>query len=216
MAVILAPSGFDMQRFKDYPARVNVTRLPHHALPASNGFLPDHGGNGPFATPCMCQIKSRKPGSSDPQFACARVPSDHNQHAAIRVTDQDYLIAAGEYREGTRSAIQSWGEPAQQELWNLVQERGITHLLYTGFATNMCIINREFAMIQVKRLGLRPILVRDATLSITYDGYNPMTRSLDTLFRPQTGTRFGIEYIEERIGPSIDSAQIVDAAAGVP
>jgi nicotinamidase-related amidase len=111
--------------------------------------------------------------------------------------------------------VKSWGEPAQQELWNFIQERGITHLLYVGFATNMCIINREFAMIQMKRLGIETVLIRDATLSITYNGYNPMTRALDPLFNPQEGTRYAIEYIEQRIGPSIDSGQILDAASSL-
>jgi nicotinamidase-related amidase len=210
--IVFAPSGADLEKIASISARTKITLLPHHSLPTSNGFLNGHGSNGPFASSCMCKIVALQPGTSQPLIQCNRVQHDYNQTPVVPVTDKDFFIAAGHYREGTHSAIRSWGEPAQQELWNFVQERGITHLLYVGFATNMCIINREFAMIQMKRLGLQPILIRDATLSITYNGYNPMTLSLDPLFTPEFGTGFAVEYIEQRVGPSIDSAQIIHAA----
>jgi nicotinamidase-related amidase len=211
--VIFASSDDDLKRWEGKSQRENIVRLRPHQLPSSNMFLAGHDNNGPFATPCMCKVLAVKPGSNDPIFECKKVLSNHNQHPGLIVKDGDLFIAAGHYRPGVKSAVTSWGEPAQQELWNFAQEKGITHLIYVGFATNMCVINREFAMIQMTRLGLKTILVRDLTSSITYDGYNPMISRLDPAFTPAVGTRYAIEYIEERIAPTIDSRQILGAAA---
>ncbi|MEJ7605488.1 MAG: hypothetical protein WKF37_04305 [Bryobacteraceae bacterium] len=208
MSIVFAPSGANLEAVADLPARKNILALPHAKLPESNGFLASHAVNGPFAAPCMCPITSLQPETSVPLVRCQRVQSDYNQHPALKIEDIDYFLSAGKYSPGTRSAIKSWGEPAQQELWNLVQAKGITHILYVGFASNMCIINREFAMIQARRMGLQPIIIRDLTLAITYDGYNPLTRSIDASFGPDDGSRYALEYIETRVGPSIESAQL--------
>jgi len=210
--IVFASSGDDLKRWEGKPQRLDILNLRMHPLPPSNGFLAGHRGNGPFTVPCMCRITRLAETGRDPVFDCRKIQSDHRQHPAIEVGERDLFIAAGHYRPGTKSAVRSWGEPAQQELWNFVRERGITTLLYIGFATNMCVINREFAMIQMKRLGIEAVLVRDLTLSITYNGYNPMTRELDPAFTPAVGTRYAVEYIEERIGPSIESRQLLRAA----
>jgi nicotinamidase-related amidase len=209
--VIFAPSGDDLKRWEGKPQRTRIDFLPHHPMSASNGFLAGHGIDGPFTSPCMCKVTEVNPVTGAPVFHCRRLMSDHNQNPELNVSDQDLFLAAGRYRPGVKSAIRSWGEPAQQELWDFVREKGITHLLYLGCATNMCVINREFGMIQMERLGLEPILVRDMTMAMTFDGYNPITKRLDPSFTPEIGTAYAIEYIEENIGPSIESAQLLHA-----
>jgi hypothetical protein len=134
------------------------------------------------------------------------------QDPRIAVRDGDLFIDA---RTEVPSPIYSWGTPAQQELWNFIQERRITHLLYIGDATNMCVITRAYGMIQMCRLGVNTVIVRDLTNAMTFDGYNPDTRKLDPAVTPAVGTAKSVEYIEKMIGPSLDSQQIKDIARRV-
>lgn len=209
--VIFASSGDDLKRWQDKPQRLRIVNLPNHPLPESNGFRKGIAGNGPYATPCMCKVTQLKPATDEPLFQCKRTTFDPNQNPDVVVRDQDYFIAAGHYRPGIKAAINSWGEPAQQELWNFVQEKGITTLIYVGVATNMCVINREFAMIEMRRLGLNTMLVRDLTLAMTYDRYNPISKRLDPNWTPAVGTKYAVQYIEQYIGPSITADQLTSA-----
>jgi hypothetical protein len=67
-------------------------------------------------------------------------------------------------------------------------------------------------MFQTRRLGMKTLPIRDVTLSMTYDIYNPITWGLDPFFTPGVSKRYAIEYIEDRIGPSIESAQLTEEA----
>ncbi len=214
ISVIFASSGDDLKRWEGSPHRIGITGLPHHPLPDSNGFLDNHGDHGPWASLCMCPITRLVPGTNEPHFDCKTQNHDPTQDRNVLVRPPDLFIAAGHYHPpDLPSAITSWGQPAQQELWNFCREKGRTHLLYIGDATNLCVINREFGMIQMRRLGLQPILVRDLTNAMTYVGYNPETQQLDPSITPAAGTAKAVEYIERKIGPSIDSGQIFAAAA---
>jgi nicotinamidase-related amidase len=212
MQVILAPSGYDLKIWEGKPQRLGITSLPYYPLPKSNGFMAGVGPNGPYSAPCMDKVMEVKPGTNEPVFHCKRTRENFNLNPSLVVGSQDLFIGAGQYRPGKKSAIDSWGEPAQQELWNFVHAKGITTLIYMGVATNMCVINREFGMIEMRRLGLRTILVRDLTAAMTYNGYNPITKKLDPQWTPAVGTQYAIRYIEENIGPSITSDQLIRAA----
>jgi nicotinamidase-related amidase len=50
-----------------------------------------------------------------------------------------------------------------QEIYNALKLRGIHTLLVMGVHTNMCILNRSFAIRQMTKWGIRCILVRDLT-----------------------------------------------------
>jgi nicotinamidase-related amidase len=207
--IVFASSGDDLERWTDAPQRTGITHLARHPLPASNGFLAGHPQDGPWASPCMCPITRLVPGTRKPRFECRRQPHDPTQDARVVVRPSDLFIAAGHYvPAGLPSAIASWGQLAQQELWDLCRARGTTHLLYAGNATNMCVINREFGMIQMRRLGLVPVLVRDLTGAMTYVGYDPDAQRLDPAVTPAAGTARAVAYVEARIGPSIDSAEL--------
>jgi len=51
------------------------------------------------------------------------------------------------------------------QLDNYLKRNGITTLLYAGYATNMCIFNRNVSMMHMRDLGYKTILVRDATIA---------------------------------------------------
>jgi len=213
--VVFASAGDDLKRWEGKPQRLRITGLPRHDMPPSNDFLKEQNGYGPYPASCMCKVTALKPGTNEPLLQCKRIPLNHNQSPDVIVGDQDVFIAAGHYRPEVKWALYSWGEAAQQELWNFVQERGITHLLYMGVSANMCVLNREFSMIMMKRLGLESVLVRDLTRAMTFDGYSPITLGLDPAFTPALGTLYAVEYIEREVGPSIVSEQLLRAASHV-
>ena len=216
--IVFASAGDDLKRWEGKPQRTRVESLPHSPLPASNGDLPGHGVISVWGTSCMCPITRLDPTTNEPIFDCHQQEHQPNQDPRLRVGDDDLFIAAGHYHDlNGRSAIDTWGQPAQQELWNLCQARGIKHLLYIGDAANMCVINREFGMIQMRRAGLTPIIVRDLTNAMTYNGYNPETKKHDPNFcPPEVGTQKAVEYIEQVIGSSIDSEDLLQPAAALP
>jgi hypothetical protein len=56
------------------------------------------------------------------------------------------------------------------EVYNLLRQRGIKHLLVCGVHTNMCVLHRSFAIKQMTRWGVDCALVRDCTDASTTRG----------------------------------------------
>jgi len=73
----------------------------------------------------------------------------------------------------------------------LLAERRILHLFYVGFATNMCVIHRDYGIRAMsKRRGYNCILIRDATTGIEYHD------TADSL----TATEMAIREVEAQLG----------------
>ncbi|MBL4889628.1 MAG: isochorismatase family protein [Candidatus Lindowbacteria bacterium] len=51
------------------------------------------------------------------------------------------------------------------ELDRYLKERGITTVIFAGFASNLCLLNRPVGLINVRRLGYETILLRDCTIA---------------------------------------------------
>ncbi len=84
-----------------------------------------------------------------------------------------------------------------QEVYNLMQERGIDNVILTGVHTNICVSGRPFGIRQMVYLGKNVVLCRDLT---------------DSLFQPTSpdfshfrGTDLVIEHIEKHWCPTITS-----------
>ncbi len=92
-----------------------------------------------------------------------------------------------------------------QEIWNFMQLRGIRRLLIMGVHTNMCILNRSFAIGPMAKRGVPIALVRDLTDSM----YNP---AMPPHVSHDEGTRMVIEHIEKYFCPTITSEQILNPA----
>jgi nicotinamidase-related amidase len=63
------------------------------------------------------------------------------------------------------------GEPViatGAQLQALLAERQILHLFYAGFATNWCILYRDYGMVEMARRGYNLILLRDATTGVEF------------------------------------------------
>lgn len=91
-----------------------------------------------------------------------------------------------------------------QEIYTALKLRGIRNLLVMGVHTNMCILNRTFAIKQMSKWGMRCILVRDLTDSM----YDP---SAKPYVSHDKGTELVVEHIEKYWAPTTLSADLVAA-----
>jgi nicotinamidase-related amidase len=88
-----------------------------------------------------------------------------------------------------------------QQIYSALHLRGVRNLFVAGVHTNMCILNRSFAIKQMTRWGIQCILVRDLTDAM----YDPQDRPFVSHKR---GTELVIEHIEKYWAPTVTSAQI--------
>lgn len=102
------------------------------------------------------------------------------QHTAIEIMDQDAISADG------------------QEMYNILADKQIKNLIYAGVHTNMCVLNRPFAIKQMVRWGFNVVLARDLTDAM----YNPLKSPYVSHIE---GTKLVISYIEKFWCPTITS-----------
>ncbi len=102
------------------------------------------------------------------------------QHPVIEIQDTDAISADG------------------QEVYNVLAGRGIGNLIYMGVHTNMCVLNRPFAIKRMVGWGFNVVLARDLTDAM----YNPMR---PPYLSHEAGTGLVIEYIEKFWCPTITS-----------
>ena len=88
------------------------------------------------------------------------------------------------------------------EIYGLMQHRGISHIVIMGVHTNMCILNRSFAIKQMVRWGIDIMLCRDLTDAM----YNP---ARPPYVSHEEGTRLVVEYIEKFWCPTILSDDLI-------
>ena len=107
------------------------------------------------------------------------------QTPAIRIdADRDYISDSG------------------TEIWHILKERGIEHVLLCGVHTNMCVLGRPFGLRQLTAHGFHAVLVRDLTDTM----YNPKRWPHVNHF---TGTDLVIDHIERSVCQTITSDQVL-------
>lgn len=94
------------------------------------------------------------------------------------------------------------------EIWNVMEQRGIKNVLVVGVHTNMCVLGRPFGLRQMAKNGRNVALVRDMTDTM----YNPARRPFVSHYR---GTDLVVEHIEKYVAPTLTSDQIVGGEAFV-
>ncbi len=92
-----------------------------------------------------------------------------------------------------------------QEVWNALQQRGIKNVMVLGVHTNMCVLNRSFAIKALVSRGVNVVLVRDLTDPM----YNP---ARSPYVDHEVGKQLMVGYIEKFWCPTIHSGQILAAA----
>ena len=110
------------------------------------------------------------------------------QHATLQLDPADALTHDG------------------QETWNLLEERGIDHVILCGVHLNMCVLGRPFAIRQMVHLGKDVLLMRDMTDSMYDSDSAPFVDHF-------TGTDLVVEHVERYWCPSFTSADLTGLPA---
>ena len=174
MTVIHAPSDC-MEFYKDHAARkrmLAVKKLDKKDLPREKE-LPN---------PALPVDDSD--GGCDDDKPAKQHKAWTRQHAAITIDDaKDYVSDSG------------------VEVYSLMKEKGIHTLFVMGVHTNMCVLNRSFAIKQMVKWGVATYLVRDLTDAM----YNPKMKPFVT---HEQGTNLIIEHIEAHWCPTVLSKEL--------
>jgi nicotinamidase-related amidase len=114
-----------------------------------------------------------------------------------------------------------WMPDTQAEVYAICQQRGLTHLIYVGFHTQVCLLGKPMGLRAMKSAGLNCVLARDMTDA--HPGYDPARQ-----FTPDLNTEQVIEHFERHLAPTIhlqreleqldlwDSAEPVDPVRIAP
>ena len=92
-----------------------------------------------------------------------------------------------------------------QEVYNLMQTRGIDNVILMGVHTNICVSGRPFGLRQMVYHGKNVVLCRDLTDSF----FQPVSPE----FSHFRGTDLIVEHIEKRLCPTITSTAFTKEAA---
>jgi nicotinamidase-related amidase len=142
--------------------------------------------------------------------------TDAKREAVLPIDDSDMGCscagASCEIREAwTRQIATLALEPGDaltddgQEVWNLLQQRGIENVMICGVHLNMCVLGRPFAIRQLVGLGVRVALMRDLTDTM----YNPVRPPGVDHF---TGTDLVVAHVEKYWCPSLTSTVLTGRA----
>ena len=171
--VIHAPSDVGDQ-YAGWPQAERVAALPRYELPQVRRVAAPQF---PFAgQTCLC----------GPGIRCPYVHHWHAIHPALEVAAQDYLLVGPVY-----------GGAGTQRLHALCRQRGLTHLLYAGIATNNCVVSKAAGMLFLARAGLEVILARDLTAA--YDRYDPARG-----YTNDAATALAVAAVEEQFCATVD------------
>ena len=88
------------------------------------------------------------------------------------------------------------------EVWAILEQNQIEHVILTGVHTNMCVLGRPFGLRQMARVGKDVVLMRDMTDTM----YNPARWPFVSHF---TGTDLIIDHVERHVCPTMTSDQLL-------
>lgn len=190
--IIHCPSGC-MEFYATHPARLAAQNAPK----AAN--LPKEIGAWCYQIPqeeaIPYPLEQSDPNDDDPEalrkwgeFLTSkgrkRIGPWIRQHEAIGIDAKDFISDKGD------------------EVWNVLESKGIEHVMLAGVHTNMCVLGRPFGLRRMVENGKDAVLVRDLTDTM----YNPKQRPYVSHF---TGTDRIVAYIEQVVCPTITSDQLV-------
>jgi len=85
---------------------------------------------------------------------------------------------------------------SQAEVYAVCKKFGLTHLIYVGFHTQVCLLGKPMGLKAMKSAGLRCVLARDMTDA--HPGYDPTRR-----FTPDLNTEQVVEHFEKYLAPTV-------------
>ena len=87
------------------------------------------------------------------------------------------------------------------ELHAFCRERRIKHLVYAGFATNICVLYRDYGVMAMRKRGYNIVFIRDATTGVE------SSETVDGLW----AARAAIFYIEIKVGVTVMAEEFLSA-----
>ena len=99
-------------------------------------------------------------------------------HPALRIADSDLM------------------PDTQAEVYAICKKNGLTHLIYVGFHTQVCLLGKPMGLKAMKSAGLSCVLARDMTDA--HPGYDP-----ERNFTPDLNTEQVVEHFEKYLAPTI-------------
>jgi len=131
-------------------------------------------------------LQARRSGLHQEQLD--RIDRDRSIHPSVLPQTGDFVIATGE------------------QLHRLCKERGILYLFYVGFATNVCVPDRDYGMRAMRERGYALVLLRDATTGVEASDTYPLLAATNVM----------IHQFELRdIAGTITSDAYLDALGGI-
>ncbi len=191
--IIHAPSGC-MDSYKDHPARLSALRTPR------SKNLPKDIGRWCYRIPAeekgVYPIDQTQGGEDDD-------PAEHRAWAEKlqkmgRNPRAPWKTQTDVLKIEDRDVISDNGE----EIWSVLEQRGIDNVILLGVHTNMCVLGRPFGLRQMAKNGKNVVLVRDLTDTM----YDPARAPFVSHF---TGTDLIVEHIEKWVCPTITSDQVL-------
>lgn len=178
--IVHAPAGV-VDFYRGTPARGRAQRAPHVPAPVPfdwNEWEPDERAAVPATLwnpgPCSC---------ASPEPCGGAWPAWTRQTPLVGIAPEDAVSDDG------------------QEVFNLLEERGIDDVLVMGVHANICVLGRPYGIRQLVKLGKRPVFCRDLT---------------DSFHRDPRGHPWGTEqviaHIERRWCPTVTSDQLMGGA----
>jgi len=124
----------------------------------------------------------------------------HRERIVARSHGADYATESGYARMDFPEIVKALpGEPIVHQTGQfdrLLRQRGIAHLIYVGFATDMCILSAPGGIGPMAGLGYQTILVRDATLGVEFPDW----------WEERVATQYAIRFFETHYGDTITAA----------
>ncbi len=142
MSVVHAPSPPVAEKFRQFWPRGMAEEEAPVSAPADDWPPADFAQRRGEWT----HLQARRCGLHQEQLD--RIDRDRYIHPAVLPQAGDYVIATGE------------------QLHWLCRERGILYLFYAGFATNVCIPDRDYGLRAMRERGYALVLLRDATTGV--------------------------------------------------
>lgn len=192
--IIHAPSGC-MGFYEDHPARKRAAGVPKVA------DLPDE-----IQKWCY-QIPEEEKGVYPVDQTDGGEDDDPEQHAKwARSLEAKGLNPKAPWTRQTDMLTideeQDYISDKGDEIWSILETKGIENVILVGVHTNMCVLGRPFGLRQMSKNGKNVVLMRDMTDTM----YNPKAWPYVSHF---SGTDLIVEHIEKFVCPTVTSDQVI-------
>ncbi|MBL8814036.1 MAG: isochorismatase family protein, partial [Planctomycetaceae bacterium] len=200
-AVIIHSPSDCMPAYEGHPARLRALKVPvSAALPRDAAFWCSQI---PSEEQALYPIDQSDGGEDDD-------PAEHKEWAAKLASEgrNPGLPWKAQNDAITIDAEKDYVSDRGDEVFNILEARGIRNVILVGVHTNMCVLGRPFGLRQMVRSGRNVVLARDLTDCM----YNPARWPYVDHF---TGNDLIVSHVERFVCPTITSDQILGGSPHV-